>query len=198
MIRVLSVFIFILFIQCQALINLKVPPITITNAQTAAEKQMVGEDRDLEKDGWLVSSIQSSSGGQSGNKQANGLQTSDSELQGNLLRIQYLTPEVRQYKMHGMVGEGIGGILKLNPIANTSPFYYQYENPAKKKRIEDVVLLINESRKVVIDKQVETEKKKGKKEDELSLLRSSLIDSYQKSVLTGEFYESKPGKWERM
>ena len=48
--------------SCQALINFKVPPFTITNAQTAAEKQMVGEDRDLEKDGWLVSSIQSSSG----------------------------------------------------------------------------------------------------------------------------------------
>ena len=198
MIRILQVFIFVFFIQCQALINLKVPPITITNAQTAAEKQMVGEDRDLEKDGWLVSSIQSSSGGSGGNKQINASVGSDSDLQGNLLRIQYLTPEVKRYKIHGMIGEGIGGILKLNPIANTSPFYSQYENPAKKKRIEDVILLINESRKTVIEKQLEVEKKKGKKEEELSALRSSLIDSYQKSVLTGEFYESKPGKWERM
>ncbi|BDA79711.1 hypothetical protein LPTSP3_g26410 [Leptospira kobayashii] len=198
MIRILPVFTFVFLIQCQALINLKVPPITITNAQTAAEKQMVGEDRDLEKDGWLVSSIQSSSGGSGGNKQINASAGSDSDLQGNLLRIQYLTPEVKRYKIHGMVGEGIGGILKLNPIANTSPFYSQYENPAKKKRIEDVILLINESRKTVIEKQLEAEKKKGKKEEELSAFRSSLIDSYQKSVLTGEFYESKPGKWERM
>ncbi|TGN10380.1 DUF1318 domain-containing protein [Leptospira ilyithenensis] len=198
MIRILPVFTFVFLIQCQALINLKVPPITITNAQTAAEKQMVGEDRDLEKDGWLVSSIQSSSGGANGNKQINTSGNPDSDLQGNLLRIQYLTPEVKRYKMHWMIGEGIGGILKLNPIANTSPFYSQYENPAKKKRIEDVVLLINESRKTIIEKQLEAEKKKGKKEEELSAFRLSLIDSYQKSVLAGEFYESKPGKWERM
>ncbi len=184
------------FAYCQ--LHLKVPPITITNAQTAAEKQMIGEDRDLEKDGWLVSSIQSSSGGGLQNKDKNLVDSSDPDMYGNLQRLQYLSSEVKRYKMHGMIGEGIGGVLKLNPIATISPFYSQYELPAKKKRVEDVVLLVNESRKFIIEKQVEAEKKKGKKEEEVSLFKQSLVDSYQRNIAKGEFFESKLGKWERL
>ena len=39
-----------LFTNC--FLNLKPPPITFTQSQTAAEKQMIGEDKELEKDGW--------------------------------------------------------------------------------------------------------------------------------------------------
>jgi hypothetical protein len=185
-------------LQCQALINFKVPPFTITNAQTAAEKQMVGEDRDLEKDGWLVSSIQSSSGANSMPKSTGQNEQGDSELSGHLLRLNYLSPEVKRYKLHGIIGEGLGGILKLNLQASISPFYLQYESPAKKKRVEDVISLINESRKIVIDKQVEGEKRKGKKDEELKIYKQSLVDGYQKSVTKGEFFESSVGKWERL
>lgn len=186
------------FNQCQALINFKVPPFTITNAQTAAEKQMVGEDRDLERDGWLVSSIQSSSGGASNSKKANNPSEEDSKFFGHLQRISYLSSEVKRYKIHGMIGEGIAGILKINPLANTSPFFGQYDLPARKKRIDDVVSLVNESRKVVSEKQVEVEKIKGTKEEELKLLKQSIVDGYQKNVVKGEFYESSLGKWERL
>ncbi len=188
----------ILFVNCQALINFKVPPFTITNAQTAAEKQMVGEDRDLEKDGWLVSSIQSSSGANVSSKSEGQMGQEDPEFSGHLMRLNYLKQEIKRYKMHGIIGEGLGGILKQNPQANLSPFYPTYDTAAKKKRVEDVVTLTNESRKIVIEKQVEIEKKKGKKEEELKVLRQNLIDVYQKTIIKGEFYEANIGKWERM
>ncbi|HNN80312.1 MAG TPA: hypothetical protein PKL30_15605, partial [Leptospiraceae bacterium] len=55
-----TIFIFFLsFVNC----ILTPPPITFTQSQTAAEKQMVGEDKELEKDGWLISSIKTSSSG---------------------------------------------------------------------------------------------------------------------------------------
>jgi hypothetical protein len=193
----LLIFLTTLF-QCQAFINFKVPPFTITNAQTAAEKQMVGEDRDLEKDGWLVSSIQSSSGSSSISKAGTQSDSTDPEYSGHIQRLNYLSPEVKRYKIHGMIGEGIGGILKINPLANTSPFFLQYETQARKKRIEDVISLTNESRKIILDKQIEGEKKKGRKEEELKVIKQSLIEGFQKSVSKGEFFESSPGKWERL
>ncbi|GBF50540.1 hypothetical protein LPTSP4_20660 [Leptospira ryugenii] len=188
----------IIFGNCQALINFKVPPFTITNAQTAAEKQMVGEDRELEKDGWLVSSIQSSSGSRQQNSQLASEIGQDPELLGHQKRLLYLESEVKRYKLHNMIGEGQAGILKFNPFASQSPFYPEYEFPAKRKRLDDVLRLVNESRKLVIDKQVEEEKKKGRKEEELRTLRLNLSEVYIKNVSKGEYYEISPGKWEKM
>lgn len=187
----------LLLTNCQALINFKVPPFTITNAQTAAEKQMIGEDRDLEKDGWLVSSIQSSSGA-NGARSVSPSSGEDPEFSGHLMRLNYLAPEVKRYKAHGMIGEGYGGVLKNNPLASSSPFFAQYDLPSKRKRIDDVINLINESRKIILDKQVEAERKKGKKEEDLKIFRQSLVDGYQKIVTKGEYFEASIGKWERM
>ncbi|TGL61262.1 DUF1318 domain-containing protein [Leptospira ognonensis] len=191
------IFIPLLLTHCQALINFKVPPFTITNAQTAAEKQMIGEDRDLEKDGWLVSSIQSSSGSNS-SKSVSPSGGEDPEFSGHLMRLNYLAPEVKKYKTHGMIGEGYGGVLKNNPLASASPFFGQYDLPSKRKRIDDVLNLINESRKIIIEKQVDAERKKGKKEDELKIFKQSLVDGYQKFVTKGEYFEANAGKWERL
>ncbi len=189
----------ILFIQCKALINVKVPPITITNAQTAAEKQMVGEDRELEKDGWLLSSIQSSSNGsQSMAKESEGLDSKDSLEYGHYQRLIYLNPEVRKFKFHGMIGETPGAILKLNPESKSLPHYADYQIPEKSKRVLDVIQLTNESRKILIEKQIDLERKKGGTEEEIVKLKQNLQDSYLKNVNKGEFFENKSGKWERM
>jgi len=194
----LILFIIIPIWNCQALINFKVPPFTITNAQTAAEKQMVGEDRDLEKDGWLVSSIQSSSGSRNQTKPMSGSDNTDPEYSGHIQRINYLSAEVKRYKIHGIIGEGLGGVLKQNPLANTSPFFIEYETAARKKRVEDVIRLVNESRKIVIERQIEQEKKKGKREEELKVIKQTLYDGYQKNVTKGEFFEVSSGNWERL
>lgn len=189
--------IFLFLIHCKAIFNVKVPPITITNAQTAAEKQMVGEDRELEKDGWVISSIQSSSNGQT-NREKKISNESDPDIKANRIRLDYLTIEEKKYKMHGMIGEGIGGILKPNPLAPTLPTYSLYEIPAKKKRLMDVIGFINESRKLILEKELQLEKKKGKKEDELLKIRQSLELEYSNSMSPGEYHEVSNGVWEKI
>ncbi|MGE8721765.1 DUF1318 domain-containing protein [Leptospira terpstrae] len=189
------IFVF-LMLGCKSLFNLKVPPITITNAQTAAEKQMVGEDRELEKEGWMIASIQSSSNGRS-NREKLATEDSDPDIKAHRIRLNYLTPEVKTYKMHGMIGETPAGLLKLNPLASGLPNCAQYEIPAKRKRVEDVVLFFNESRKIIWDKEILNQKKKGKKEEELIKYKQSLVEDYYKSVSTGEYYETTNGRWEK-
>ncbi|MDF3819311.1 DUF1318 domain-containing protein [Leptospira sp. 96542] len=186
-----------LLLQCKSIFNFSLPPITITNAQTAAEKQMVGEDRELEKDGWLISSIQSSSNGLS-NKEKSADDDIDPDIKIYRLRINYLSNEAKRYKMAGIIGEGIGGVLKWNPIAKNLPTYTPYEIPAKRKRVDDVISYINTSRLGIIEKEIQIEKKKGKKEDELLKLKQSLLDENYKSASVGEYYESNPGRWEKL
>ena len=43
--------------------TLRPQAITFTQSQTAAERQMIGEGKDLEKDGWIISSIRTSASG---------------------------------------------------------------------------------------------------------------------------------------
>ncbi|MCG6148134.1 DUF1318 domain-containing protein [Leptospira levettii] len=176
--------------------SLKVPPITITNAQTAAEKQMVGEDRELEKEGWMIGSIQSSTNGQN-NQEKLAKEDSDPEIRAHRIRLNYLSPEIKKYKAHGILGETPQGYVKLNPLAPSLPTFSNYELPAKKKRVEDVILFLNESRKFIMEKELSIQKKKGKKEDELSKIKQSLAEEYYKTVSIGEYYETVSGRWEK-
>ncbi|TGL25597.1 DUF1318 domain-containing protein [Leptospira yanagawae] len=176
--------------------SLKVPPITITNAQTAAEKQMVGEDRELEKEGWMIGSIQSSTNGQN-NQEKLAKEDSDPEIRAHRVRLNYLSSEIKKYKTDGILGETPLGFIKLNPLASSLPTYVNYEIPAKRKRVEDVILFLNESRKFIIEKEMITQKKKGKKEDELLKLKQTLIDEYYKNVSIGEYFETTQGRWEK-
>lgn len=176
--------------------SLKVPPITITNAQTAAEKQMVGEDRELEKEGWMIGSIQSSTNGQN-NQERSAKEDFDPEIRAHRVRLNYLSPEIKKYKTDGILGETSIGLIKLNPLASSLPTYTNYEIPAKKKRVEDVILFLNESRKFIMEKEILTQKKKGKKEEELLKLKQTLIDEYYKNVSIGEYFETTAGKWEK-
>lgn len=153
--RILVIF---LLIGC----SLKVPPITITNAQTAAEKQMVGEDRELEKEGWMIGSIQSSTNGQN-NQEKLAKEDSDPEIRAHRVRLNYLSTEIKKYKTDGILGETPLGFIKLNPLASSLPTYVNYEIPAKRKRVEDVILFLNESRKFIIEKEMITQKKKVKR-----------------------------------
>lgn len=190
------VFLF-LMLGCKSIVDLKVPPITITNAQTAAEKQMVGEDRELEKEGWMIASIQSSSNGRS-NREKSANDDSDPEIKAHRIRLNYLLPEVKQYKLHGIVGETPAGFIKLNPLGLNLPTYSQYEIPAKRKRVEDVIVFLNESRKAVWEKEVQNQKKRGKKEEELIKYKQSLMEEYYKSVSAGEYFETISGRWEKL
>ncbi|TGL59780.1 DUF1318 domain-containing protein [Leptospira jelokensis] len=176
--------------------SLKVPPITITNAQTAAEKQMVGEDRELEKEGWMIGSIQSSTNGQN-NQERLAKEDSDPEIRAHRVRLNYLSTEIKKYKADGILGETPLGFVKINPLASSLPTYVHYEIPAKRKRVEDVILFLNESRKFIMEKEISTQKKKGKKEDELLKLKQSLIDEYYKNISIGEYFETTLGRWEK-
>ncbi|MCB1191268.1 MAG: DUF1318 domain-containing protein [Leptospiraceae bacterium] len=180
--------------------TLKPPPITFTQSQTAAERQMIGEDKSLERDGWIISSIRTSaSGSEIWDKEVLDEEIPEEEMDReiyNALRtISYFSGEIMDYKKKGYIGEGIDGFVKINPQVKSTRNYKKFTE--NKKRITDLISLVNQSRKEIFDKKIsllKDKKLKGKKLDKEIL---NVKQVYYNIVEDGEFYEIKKGKWGR-
>ncbi len=63
----------------------------------------------------------------------------------------------------------------------------------------DVIGFINESRKLILEKELQLEKKeREKKKDELLKIRQSLELEYSNSMSPGEYHEVSNGVWEKI
>ncbi len=189
----------LLFLNC-GLINLNLKNVTFTASPTANERQMVGDSKNLEKEGWLVSSMRTSATGSSIWEK----EILDEDIPKDFLdettylslkNISYLAPELRQFKKKEFVGEAQNGEAKILPnIKDTTNFK---EFPKYKIRVEEVLKLLNESRKILYLKKLELLETKELKDEE-KLKRKNLIPLlYFYQVEDGEFFEIKKNKWSR-
>ncbi|AVQ13011.1 Putative lipoprotein [Leptospira santarosai] len=188
---------FLFFVLGSFLIGcvIKSPSITFTQTQTSSEKQMIGEDRILEKDGWLISSVKTSSAGSevwkrdfSGDNYAEG----DKNILMSLKVLAYLAPEVKTWKEEGLLAEGLDGKLRINPVAAAG---IRNEKEVK-SRIDSLVALVNEHRSKAIASRFEANSKTDKKEKS-EHLKTHLEQTWYRLVEKGEYYEKSPGKWVR-
>lgn len=189
-----NILIFLFFLSEIFLTNcvIKSPLITFTQTQTAAEKQMIGEDRILEKDGWLISSVKNSSAGAevwkkdfSGENYALG----DQNILMSLKALAYLAPEIRTWKEEGFLAEGLDGKLRINPAASEAGIRNELSKTDVKSRLESLISLTNEHRNKVVFSRFENDSSKEKSEH-LKLTWYRLVEK-------GEYYEKSPGKWIR-
>lgn len=180
--------------------TLKPPPITFTQAQTAAERQMIGEDKSPERDGWIISSIRtSSSGSEIWDKEVLDDEIPDGELDPEiytaLRTIAYSSGEVRDYKKFGFVGESLNGLLRINPLVKTTINYKKFLE--KQKRVKELVSLVNSSRTEVFNKRISLLKNQKLKPKKYQKEVLKIKRVYYDMVEDGEFYEMKKGKWGR-
>ncbi|MBM9579807.1 DUF1318 domain-containing protein [Leptospira sp. 201903070] len=186
-------FLGILFSGC----IIKSPLITFTQTQTSSEKQMIGEDRILEKDGWLISSIKTSSAGSevwkkdySGDAYAQG----DKNILMSLRALAYLAPEIKTWKEEGFLAEGRDGKLRINPSAAEAGIKNELSKKEIKSRIDSLISLANEHRNKVISAKIDGKTKTDSKES-FANLRIHLEQTWYRLVEKGEYYEKSPGKW---
>ena len=180
--------------------TLRPPAITFTQSQTAAERQMIGENKDLEKDGWIISSIRTSaSGSDIWEKEILDKEISDGELDAvsytALKRIAYLAKDVRDYKKKDFIGEALDGQVRINPFLNESRFKKQF--PESKTKIDELLKMVNESRKIIYENKIQRLTNANLKEQELLKKKEILLLTYYQTVEDGEYYEAKRGKWGR-
>lgn len=189
-------FVFLIsFVDC----SIKSPPITFTQTQTSSEKQMIGEDRILEKDGWLISSIKTSSAGSevwkkdfSGDTYSQG----DKNILISLRALAYLAPEIKTWKEEGFLAEGLDGKLKINPAASEAGLRNELSKKEVRSRIDALISIANEHRNQIVSSRSASDSKTISKE-ESATLRLHLEQTWYRLVEKGEYYEKSPGKWIR-
>ena len=176
-------------------ISFDIPPITLTPVQTAAERQLLGENIEIEPEGWLIYSAQSSAyRSKSSQKGANnkGLRV-PVELRRYYIEVgvlEYYEKTVSDYRTRQILGEGFDGKLRLVP--------YSFSRQAKKEERDIAVKVsqeVNRSREWLYRYHL---KKSGAKEAKAVLaLREKWLHRYFRSAVkrTGEWIYGSEKKW---
>ena len=186
-----------LIITLHACLSLEVP-ITFTQTQTAAERQMIGNDKQLEKNGWLISSIKTSSSGLQDWKKESLDSLGEGESQEEFLLIlrslAYLAPEIQKYKQTGIIGESLSGNLAKNPLYQAR----EQDSAQYLARLDKVLSLCNEYRQKIYQKRINnTSKDKIYPPGALAKLKEEIKLSYHQNTSSGEYYEVEKDKWVR-
>ena len=144
---------------------------------------MIGEDKELEKDGWLISSIKTSSSGSDEWKKDTLLYEEsgfkDKDYYTLLSIITYLAPEVKLYKSKGLLGEGLNGLLQKPNIVLSKNVLEEYSSTEKKTRILS-----------------ELNSEKSKSED-INKIKERIILTNYNNAESGEYLEVTKGKWSK-
>lgn len=178
--------------------TVRLPAITFTQSGTAAEKQMIGTDKEIEKDGWILSSVKTSALGSEIWKReylTNDLYLpeKDEEVLLHLKRMAYFAPEIKLYKTKGYIGEALDGKLKINPLLKTTKFARDFEDV--KTRIDEFLKLTNESRSFLFAKKVQKIEKEFKDDQKIKTEKKKVQFTYYNLVEDGEYFEISSNKW---
>jgi uncharacterized protein YdbL (DUF1318 family) len=165
--------------------------LNFTNEPTALEKQIIGEDKELEKDGWLISSIKTSSIGlEELNKESsyyNEIGLNDKSYQEVLDIIFYLAPKIKFYKSRNILGEGLDGLLH---IINKNEASNEFKTEESKNQIHKTVRLINDARVRIYETYLIKNSKNNNKQE-----NKNVFHLFYDQAEIGDYIEISKGKW---
>lgn len=187
-----------------------VPPVTITGQKTATERQIIGEQTELEKDVWMISSAKTSEHAALDAKPKeirNSMEQENANTYRAFLKFDLFSAHLAQLKKDRVVGETNKGFVANLLLENA-------EVPAEAKKKYDAELAdepdlgrpyrtliqtvkeINEARVLAARGYVESQKRANKefKATEKEILASQK-NKYQQSALKGEMIQADDGSW---
>lgn len=187
-----------------------VPPVTITGQKTATEKQIIGDQTELEKDVWMISSAKTS---EHAVLDAKSLEDRKSTEQENaftyraFLKFELFSAKLAELKKDKVVGENNKGF-----VSNLFEEKVEIPEEIQKKysadlvdepelgrpyrTLQQTVKEINEARILAAKGYIESQKRANKKfkATEKEVLASQK-DKYQQAALKGEFVQTIEGEW---
>jgi hypothetical protein len=187
-----------------------VPPVTITGQKTATEKQIIGEQTELEKDVWMISSAKTTEHAELETKPKavrESIQKENTYTYRAFLKFELFSAHLAQLKKDRVVGENNKGF-----VANL--FNEKVEIPEEMRKKYDPSLAdepelgrpyrtliqtvkeINEARMLAAKGYVESQKRANKdfKATEKEILASQK-EKYQQAALKGEMIQAADGSW---
>jgi hypothetical protein len=190
--------------QC---ITIQLPPITVTGTKTAAEKQIIGEQRELEKDVWMISSAKTTTSvAMAVSEDATAVEKKPEEatiaFKGFAI-IDAFAEEFSELKKDGVAGENRDGLVSnlLNETSIVLPeeirdkYNAENENSSYQVLVETVKQM-NLARKYIIEGYVAEQKSVNPdfNPDKAELLKIQK-DQYHGSLQKGEFFQNGDGTW---
>jgi hypothetical protein len=187
-----------------------VPPVTITGQKTATERQIIGEQTELEKDVWMISSAKTSEHAALDAKPKeirNSMEQENANTYRAFLKFDLFSAHLAQLKKDRVVGENNKGFV-ANLLLESA------EVPAESKKKYDAELAdepdlgrpyrtliqtvkeINEARILAARGYVESQKRANKefKATEKEVLAAQK-SKHQQSALKGEMIQADDGAW---
>lgn len=187
-----------------------VPPVTITGQKTATERQIIGEQTELEKDVWMISSAKTAEHAELEAKPKEVRQSMERENAHTyraILKFEMFSGHLTQLKKDRVVGETNKGFVanlfteKADIPADIRKKYSaEYADEPELGRpyrtLIQTVKEINEGRVLAAKGYVESQKRANKafKATEKDILASQK-EKYQQSALKGEMVQSADGSW---
>ncbi len=157
------------------------PSINMTGPKTVIERQIVGDYMELEKDAWLISTIQAP-GTMSGG-------AADEELLKAVRKREALADRIAVYKKEGAVGEASTGYAVYRPVN-------EYEKDSEKKsELLKILEQENSARKEMFSRSLFLSSKKEPSSAEVSAFGRLFAEEQRSRAMKGEAIQEKSGKW---
>lgn len=197
-----------LCVQCFG--TIVVPPVTITGQKTAIEKQIIGEQTELEKDVWMISSAKTAEHAELDNKPKEirrSMEQENASTYKAFLKFELFSAHLVQLKKDRVVGENNKGYIsnllgeKAEIPAETRKKYTSENSDDPElgrpyRTLIQTVKEINDARTLAARGYVQNQKRANKafKSTEKDVLTSQR-DKYQQTALKGEMVQADDGTW---
>ncbi len=170
-------------------VSIDIPPITLTPTRTAAERQLIGEDRDVEKDSWLLASARSTTRPE----EARVLQEARRIYREQAV-LEFYEESLREYARAGVLGEKVdSGEVVLVP-ENVAPRSARFRSPEEIELARRTAAEINKSRSYIIQYYIKQEKEKPGGDP--AEVEKTLRESFLRGLRPGDWIQSA-GSWTR-
>ncbi|HRP69278.1 MAG TPA: hypothetical protein PLY93_07080 [Turneriella sp.] len=187
-----------------------VPPVTITGQKTAIEKQIIGEQTELEKDVWMISSAKTAEHAQLESKPQEvrrSVEQENANTNRAFLKFEMFSKHLVALKKDRVVGENNKGFIS-NLIAEKVEIPEEMKVKYSAENLDDpelgrpyrtltqTVKEINEARVLAARGYIQNQKRVNKafKATEKEVLASQK-DKYQQAALKGEMIQTENGEW---
>ncbi len=195
----------------QGCCSIVIPPVTLTGSKTAIEKQIVGEQEDLEKDIWLLASAKTAQNVQEGStRDGETVVPPDVSLMYEALMIlDAYSDSLVGLKKDGVVGESNKGeiinLFGVSAITLSDKLKAKY-NPELENELDEgkpyrtlisTVSEVNRARGMMIDAYIGQQLRLGSNPATRDELMKMQADRFRTAAISGEYIQSDSGDWTR-
>ncbi|MCU0821699.1 MAG: YdbL family protein [Spirochaetes bacterium] len=164
------------------------PPITMTGEKTAIEKQIIGDYRELEKDAWIVSSVNTNV---NRGDEKSGAAGGDMILLKAMKVREFHETRIRQYKDEGAIGEAGNGLIAYRGAP-------RYDSDKELKQILSTIMEEeNKARLTIFERSLAKSGSAKPSEEDVTAFGKIFAEEQRALAKKNDWIQENSGNWVR-